>query len=1060
MSLPKKVLGLIPTRGFGGAEMHALTLARWLKSNGSDVTLAFDLCAGTLPLLRQCNESGIDVIDAPIAPPIGASPMEIHEAQGAIVAARIDFAKYDLAFVAAPSPATCIGILPALAASGLPAIVVFHLVAEGLRLSEAVREVFAASLRPWLSFVAVSEFTRDMLAAALGLPAEAGFVGVIANGVQIERTDAPINLPSVIGVDDARIVASIGRLHPQKGCATLVDAIPHVVSKIPNAHFLWFGDGELGPSMRERAERLEVGQHLHLMGFSDRPVDIMAAADVVALPSRYEGLSLTLLEAMHAGAVIVTTETSYQERILTEGVDASIVPRDDAVSLGGAVAQLLGDPAACDSYRINVQQRAQDFTLARMLDDYRILMERLVEARANTVLGADTAGGGTSCILRVEVSLGATGLSMAVVDAQGGRHSLPLHGLFEDDISRLLEGCESAEVQADLGGELEYVGSGALPNDAGPVTAASLLLRLLGAMGPYAPAAVMALHEAFGQVFVGRLAETPSLSVDCIEDVLDGLEAVENGAGLSPLRLANGLLTELKDARLRDRVVSRLATAVVSEVKSDTVKDAPPDAAAALRIGQGQIADLPLQDGERARFFASVTNELGGAAEARRFRLLARGLGTTGPASSGRTPGRVTVFAEFFNFPARNGGDGRILSLILAYRRIGLDVTVCLLVHEGKWSEKCRDAERLRTALNVEVDLVPLSDKASARLRRAHQELAQGNGNLEGFFDQQAFAQIRAYLEAARPDILHVNYCYFGWVALAAEGLVPHRVLDTHDIISRRTALLREIRRRSQDTLPTSCASVPAILHADAQFAALRYDLHPAELPMMGSFETVLMISPQEAADISGLLPAGRVVPLQMHLPFVPLTRYGTRKAMFAAGRNVFNILGAAAIQNHVASYLAARNGGQDMPAQVEVYGDVCGAMEPGDGMVLHGRVPNVAAAYEDAAVAFCPVPAGTGQNVKIVEALSRGLPVLTYASIGRNAGVQPGVNGLLYGSIDDMRRGLADLLDSPDQLAALQASTRDWAARRYSSGRFVADLAKALRTTGCQLQEVERLAD
>ncbi|MGY1746976.1 glycosyltransferase family 4 protein [Blastococcus sp. SYSU D00695] len=134
------------------------------------------------------------------------------------------------------------------------------------------------------------------------------------------------------------LVVAVGRLHPQKGYDVLLEAArtwtdgPLVVVA---------GDGPLHADLQRQitAERLPV----RLLGRRDDVADLLAAADLCVLPSRWEARSLTAQEALRSGTPLVATRTGGLPGLLGDG--AELVPVGDAAALAAAVTGLLGDPA-------------------------------------------------------------------------------------------------------------------------------------------------------------------------------------------------------------------------------------------------------------------------------------------------------------------------------------------------------------------------------------------------------------------------------------------------------------------------------------------------------------------------------------------------------------------------------------------------------------------------------------------------------------------------------------------------------------------------------------------
>lgn len=135
------------------------------------------------------------------------------------------------------------------------------------------------------------------------------------------------------------LVLAVGRLHPQKGLDVLLAAVP----QLAGATVVIAGDGPLRGELQAQAQGLPV----RLLGHREDLADLYAAADVVALPSRWEGRPLTAMEALRAGRPLVTTRVGGVPFLVGDG--AVLVEPDDPVGLALAVRALLTDPAAASA---------------------------------------------------------------------------------------------------------------------------------------------------------------------------------------------------------------------------------------------------------------------------------------------------------------------------------------------------------------------------------------------------------------------------------------------------------------------------------------------------------------------------------------------------------------------------------------------------------------------------------------------------------------------------------------------------------------------------------------
>jgi glycosyltransferase involved in cell wall biosynthesis len=140
--------------------------------------------------------------------------------------------------------------------------------------------------------------------------------------------------------EDRPLVVAVGRLHPQKGYDVLLDAVPGWRGRVDPLVVI-AGDGPLHDQLAARiaAEGLPV----RLLGRRDDVAELLAAADVCVLPSRWEGSPFTGQEALRAGTPLVCTRAGGMPELF--GDAAEMVPVGDAGALADAVARVLSDPA-------------------------------------------------------------------------------------------------------------------------------------------------------------------------------------------------------------------------------------------------------------------------------------------------------------------------------------------------------------------------------------------------------------------------------------------------------------------------------------------------------------------------------------------------------------------------------------------------------------------------------------------------------------------------------------------------------------------------------------------
>ncbi|WP_327183157.1 glycosyltransferase [Streptomyces sp. NBC_01334] len=219
---------------------------------------------------------------------------------------------------------------------------------------EAVGGTTAALALKWERFgarwadrlVCVSEAERTTgLRARIG-----GQVSVIPNGIDPERFH-PASVDTVRASllpelnPAAPLVVCVGRLCRQKGQDVLLTAWADIARKVPGARLVLVGDGPDGELLRSRAP-----ESVLFAGAVADAVPWYQAADLVVLPSRWEGMALAPLEALACGRPVVVTDVDGARESLPAALaPRCLVPAENPAALAGAVAGLLLDPLLRES---------------------------------------------------------------------------------------------------------------------------------------------------------------------------------------------------------------------------------------------------------------------------------------------------------------------------------------------------------------------------------------------------------------------------------------------------------------------------------------------------------------------------------------------------------------------------------------------------------------------------------------------------------------------------------------------------------------------------------------
>ncbi len=363
--------------GFGGDSVLILELGRAAREHGLQV----DVLASDPRFQEMIHEAGLGVVDLDV---IRREIRPVQDARALTALLRLfSRSSYTIVHTHTSKP----GILGRFAArrSGVPAIIhtphLFPFHEESGRLATAAYVRCERLAARWCDrIVAVSDFHRDWaLRLGIGGP---GQVISIPNGVPVERTIPTYSREQVrlaLGIEDGFMILTSGRLAPQKGVEYLVRAASRVRDAIPGARVVVAGDGPLGGRLSRLSKELGVEDTMLFLGFRDDIAELLSACDLVVLPSLWEGLSISLLEAMAASKPIVTTALGSNREVTSEGRAAWLVPPKDVEALASAIVALASAPEE----RAELGRRAQAvqrerYTIGPMVDAYLAEYDRLL----------------------------------------------------------------------------------------------------------------------------------------------------------------------------------------------------------------------------------------------------------------------------------------------------------------------------------------------------------------------------------------------------------------------------------------------------------------------------------------------------------------------------------------------------------------------------------------------------------------------------------------------------------------------------------------------------------
>lgn len=158
---------------------------------------------------------------------------------------------------------------------------------------------------------------------------------------------------------DVPVIAGVGRLNAQKNFALFLEIAAAVVTEIPEARFLLAGEGPEEPRLRAQAASLGIADRVLFAGYIPDTRIVYSAADILLMPSRFEGLPMTLLESMAMGLPIIASNLDGIAEVITDTYEGLLAEPGNAATFTSQVIRLLRDPDFAAQLAINARTKIE-----------------------------------------------------------------------------------------------------------------------------------------------------------------------------------------------------------------------------------------------------------------------------------------------------------------------------------------------------------------------------------------------------------------------------------------------------------------------------------------------------------------------------------------------------------------------------------------------------------------------------------------------------------------------------------------------------------------------------
>lgn len=184
----------------------------------------------------------------------------------------------------------------------------------------------------------------------------------------------------LIGGEQKKLILFAGRLVKEKGVDILLRAVSLLEksAEISNWHLIIAGDGVERARLTSLCSELNINEKVSFLGDRDDIPELMAASNLVVLPSRWEGLPLVLLEALAAGVPVVANNLGGVPEVMKNGVEGYLTPLENPQAMKEAITRILSDDDLARSMGKAGKIRAADYSVSSVSNQLFSLYRQFV----------------------------------------------------------------------------------------------------------------------------------------------------------------------------------------------------------------------------------------------------------------------------------------------------------------------------------------------------------------------------------------------------------------------------------------------------------------------------------------------------------------------------------------------------------------------------------------------------------------------------------------------------------------------------------------------------------
>ena len=414
---------------------------------------------------------------------------------------------------------------------------------------------------------------------------------------------------------------------------------------------------------------------------------------------------------------------------------------------------------------------------------------------------------------------------------------------------------------------------------------------------------------------------------------------------------------------------------------------------------------------------------------------------------------RVLAFYPHNPYPPRTGADNGFIGVIDALQDLGCEVSLISSTFFTDKPWRIRETEDFCRQKNINIYLHQADEEDNIYVRSMQM---MGKSKMwdmkipDGL--RKSFSEV---YDEVSPDVVLINYAWWGRLIDDPKYSGSVKVIQMHDLLSLNEKM-QDAARQLVCHPPYDVNGVRPEALVEDVFARFNLTGDEDEYKVYDNYDYVIAVSDREMERIKAH--ASHTNPIVIPAPlgsrnFVEENTYGGYP-LFAIANNVFNVQAYLYFVKKVLPLIR-----KEIPKfQLNVVGDGCKELQKSDGVNLLGFVDDIMSLYRNSCFAIAPMIGGTGQSVKVLEAMANGLPVVSLNNSYQVCSVHHGVDGFTASSAREFADHVIRLYEDRDLCRSMGANARKGISRNYSYKKIVEALKPLIQLVGQQRSRLSRV--